>query len=86
MILHLGNDCFVASSSILMILDYDEAMKNPDTAKFLQAGEQVTISEGDQPKSVIVTEEYGEQKLYISPISPQTLHKRSVTEDWKTMV
>ena len=77
MILHLGNDCFVRMKSILMILDYEEAVKNQDTGLFLEGFHKISVSEAEQPKAIVVTNEDGENKMYLSPISSRTLLKRS---------
>ncbi len=77
MVLHLGNDCFVKEKSVLMILDYKEAVKNQDTSLFLRGFRKTVISEKDVPKAIVITCEDGEKKMYLSPISPRTLLKRS---------
>lgn len=77
MILHLGNDCFVKLKEILMILDYKEAMENKDTSHFLKTiGESACPKSEENPKSVVVTEEQKELKVYFSAISSKTLLKR----------
>ena len=80
MILHLGGDYFVKSKDILMILDYEEAVANKDTGLFLAGIEQVDLKEGT-PKAIVVTQEYGKRKAYLSPISVRTLYKRGNRED-----
>lgn len=79
MILHLGSDYFVKTKDILMILDYEEAVANKDTGLFLAGIERIDLKEGT-PKAVVVTEEYGVKKAYLSPISARTLYKRGNKE------
>ncbi|MEF9864433.1 MAG: DUF370 domain-containing protein [Christensenellaceae bacterium] len=79
MILHIGNDFFVRSEDILMILEYSEAKKNEDTKEFLKKCKRATITK-EPPKSIIVTKENGIQTMYLSPISSRTLLKRSDIE------
>ena len=75
MILHLGGDYFLKTKEILVILDYEEAARNKDTSLFLKGLETTALS--GEPRAVVVTEEYGTKKAYLSPISPRTLLRRS---------
>ncbi len=77
MILHLGSDCFVTTGSILMILDYEEAVNNRDTSLFLKAFSKVSVESSAEPKSIVITEDMGVRRMYLSPISHKTLLKRS---------
>ncbi len=77
MILHLGSDCFVTSNSILMILDYEEAVKNQDTSLFLKGLQQLYVCKTMKSKSIVITMVNKETKMYVSPISHKTLLKRS---------
>lgn len=74
MILHLGGDFFAKTKEILMILDYEEAACNKDTSLFLKDIETTALS--GKPRAVIITEEQGTYKAYLSPISPRTLMRR----------
>ena len=76
MILHLGNDFFVKTNHIIMILDYEEAVKNEDTSLFLKGIPRIEITR-ERPKSIVVTQEKDEKNSYLSPISARTLLKRS---------
>jgi len=76
MILHLGNDCFARTENIVMILDYEEAVKNEDTSLFLKGIECLKIAE-DNPKSIIITQEGEKKQGFLSPISSRTLLRRS---------
>ncbi|MBC5648432.1 extracellular matrix regulator RemB [Christensenella tenuis] len=74
MILHLGSDYFVKTKEILMILDYEEAACNKDTSLFLKDMETTALA--GKPRAVVITEEQGTHKAYLSPISPRTLMRR----------
>lgn len=75
MILHLGGDSFVKTKEILMILDYEEAARNKDTSLFLKKLKTTALD--GEPRAVVITEEQGMKKAYLSRISPRTLMKRS---------
>lgn len=71
MYLHLGDDCSVAVSGILAILDievYREASKNLLPTKISEGN----ASPGKKPRSVVITD----GGLYFSVISAQSLKKR----------
>ena len=76
MILHLGSDFYVKTDHVIMILDYEEAVKNQDTSLFLEGVRQIKINK-DVPKSIIITQEGEQRNGYLSPISARTLLKRS---------
>ncbi|MEF9988599.1 MAG: DUF370 domain-containing protein [Christensenella sp.] len=75
MIVHIGNDCFVKTKDILMILDYKEAVSNKETGLFLEGIKQ-TETGGGAPRSIVITDEDGVGKAYFSPISARTLAER----------
>jgi hypothetical protein len=71
--------------NVLMILDYEEATVNEDTANFLKGMPKVNICDDIRPKAFVVVEEEGDKKAYISPISPATLFKRGLGDGWSTL-
>ena len=88
MYLHIGSDLMVYSGDIVAILDFEKTTTSKITRKFLAISQEedfiVNVSEEDLPKSFIVTEYKGKVKVYISPISSTTLHKRlSEGNIWK---
>lgn len=88
MYLHIGSDLMVYSGDIVAILDFEKTTTSKITRKFLAISQEedfiVNVSEEDLPKSFIVTEYKGKVKVYISPISSATLHKRlSEGNIWK---
>lgn len=78
MILHIGGNEYVSEKNILMILDAKSIRNFPENEKFLQnyptSGQK--MNPGGDFKSVILTVERGEKRIYYSPISVATLRGR----------
>ncbi len=76
MFLHLGSDKIVPKKDIIVILDYKKG-NSAITKEFIQIarddGFVETIAEPEKEKSYVITTE----KIYVSPISCNTLKKRS---------
>lgn len=81
MYLHLGSDISVNKKYIVAIFDLDNTSTSKITQEYFKKatseGKVINVSEEDLPRSFVVVEEKGEEKVYISPISSQTLNKRS---------
>ena len=79
MYLHLGSDVVVSGNDVIAIFDLDTASIAKETRKFLEKaqkdGRVVDVSE-DLPRSFVVVGDKKDFKLYVSPISSQTLMKR----------
>ena len=93
MYLHIGSDCMIHSDDIIAIFDFENTTTSKITREFLSEKERedyiINVSEGDLPKSFIVTDYIGNSKVYISPISSATLLKRLSSMNvegniWKT--
>ena len=81
MYLHLGQDTVVTFEEILGIFDLEATTVSKATRDYLanatKSGRVVNVSM-DLPKSFIVCrDKSGDTTVYISPISPSTLLKRS---------
>ena len=80
MFLHIGSDRMVYSDDIVAIFDFDNTTTSKITRQFLAISQEedfiINVSQEDLPKSFIVTEHDRETKVFISPISSQTLQKR----------
>ena len=81
MYLHLGQDTVITYSEILGIFDLEATTVSKATRDYLanatRCGRVVNVST-DLPKSFVVCRsEAGETTVYVSPISPSTLLKRS---------
>ncbi|MGN0635731.1 MAG: extracellular matrix regulator RemB [Acutalibacteraceae bacterium] len=80
MYLHLGVDSVVRCRDIIGIFDLDNTTVSKITRETLNKseknGETVTVGY-DIPKSFVVcAEKRGENKVYISPVTPATLTRR----------
>ncbi len=81
MYLHLGQDTVITYDEILGIFDLEATTVSKATRNYLatatKTGRVVTVGY-DLPKSFIVCRnKHGSTTVYISPISPSTLLKRS---------
>lgn len=78
MFLHLGGDVIVPEKDIIAILDYNVQKQSEVNSEFLQISEAEgfisLICEKEKGKSFIITD----NKIYISPISRNTLQKRGI--------
>lgn len=81
MYLHLGADISVNKKYVVAIFDLDNTSTSKITQEYFKKvtneGRVINVSEEDLPRSFVLVEEKGEEKLYISPISSQTLSKRA---------
>ncbi len=79
MYLHLGQDTVICSENIVAMFDIDACTVSKKTRDFLTSAEKqgnvINVS-FELPKSFIVCEAKGEQKVYISQISTKTLQRR----------
>ena len=84
MYLHLGGDVAVKTDDIIGIFDMDNTTVSAKTRSFLQKaqknGEIEDVTE-DLPKSFIVTEISGKNRVYISSLAARTLLKRAQSEN-----
>ncbi|MGI6161773.1 MAG: extracellular matrix regulator RemB [Christensenellales bacterium] len=68
--LHIGGDIIIPARRIIAIMS-----ASASSAESLKTGhKKETI--GTKTKSIIITEDRGEKKVYFSPISTLTLEKR----------
>jgi len=85
MYLHLGQDTVVDTENIIGIYDMDTSTISKWSREYLNRAEKegrvINVSFYDLPKSFIVCNEEENdikiEKVYISPLSSQTLLKRS---------
>lgn len=82
MFLHLGSDVAVSKSDIIAILDLETTSVSKKTQQFLQNaqknGQIIDVSINDLPKSYVLCGTKNTYKVYVSPISAQTLYKRAI--------
>lgn len=79
MYISIGGDMAVRDRSIIGIFDLDGASLSKKTMEYLKDAEEsgglISVTE-DLPKSFLVTEEYGMERIYFTQLSAATLEKR----------
>lgn len=79
MYISIGSDFSVRDRCIIGIFDLDNSTVSKHTRNFLtqaeKQGEVIDVS-GDLPKSYVITEEFGLQRVYLSQYSSSVLEKR----------
>ena len=80
MYIHIGNSMTVRDSSIIGIFDLDNTTISKHTRAFLTASENagsvVTATE-DLPRTFVLTEEFGMERVYLTQLSAATIERRS---------
>ena len=80
MYLHLGGDVAVRIKDIVAIMDMETTSTSKKTREFLKItqknGEIISVN-NELPKSYVIITQDKRTKVYISPISSQTLLKRA---------
>lgn len=83
MFIHIGNDVVVRKDDIVGVFDMDNTTISRPTREFLanaqKTGRVCDICD-DLPKSYIVTNYEGTNKVYISSVSSQTIYKRAASK------
>lgn len=79
MYISIGGDMMVRDRDIIGVFDLDATADSEKTMAYLQSAERngalLNIAE-DIPKSFLVTEEYGMEKVYFTQLNAATLEKR----------
>lgn len=80
MFLHIGGDYIVSINDIVAIVDMEKSTISQDTRNFLKISDEegfiINVVNDELPKSFIITQEKHKSKVYLSPISTNTLFKR----------
>ena len=78
MYLNIGNDMAVRKKTIIGIFDLDNTTTSKRTRTFLNQAEKEgqVVPCDDLPKSFILTDEYGMQRVFLTSLSASTLEKR----------
>lgn len=78
MYLSIGNDMAVRDRSIIGIFDLDNTSTSKRTRDFLERAEKEgeVVPCDDLPKSFVLTQEYGFNKVRLTALSSSTLEKR----------
>jgi hypothetical protein len=79
MYLNIGNDMAVREKSIIGIFDLDNTSTSKRTRNFLETAEKEgqVVPCDELPKSFVLTQEYGMDRIYLSALSSATLEKRT---------
>ena len=80
MYIHIGGTTVLRTENIIGIFDLDNTTVSARTRNYLNRAERegnVILVAEDLPKSFIVTQEDGQQWVYLSQLSTQTLLKRT---------
>ena len=84
MYIHLGNDAVVPDKEIIGIFDIENTSVSKLTREYLSAASKrrsdVYVSY-DMPRSFVISERDGKERIYISPISSSTIIKRVQTAE-----
>ena len=84
MYIPIGDDFSVRDQTVIGIFDLDNTTCSKHTRAFLREAEKegqvVTVAE-DLPKSFILTDEYGMERVYLTQFSSQTMEKRMNKEE-----
>ena len=79
MYINIGGDIALRDRSIIGIFDLDGTSLSKKTMEFLKSAEQegglISVTD-DIPKTFLVTEEYGMERVYFTQLSGATLEKR----------
>ncbi|MBQ5995625.1 MAG: DUF370 domain-containing protein [Clostridia bacterium] len=79
MFVQIGADYFLKDKDIIGIFDLDNTTVQKSTREYInnisKQGREETVSFKSLPKSFIVTEKNGEDKIYISPYNTSTIFK-----------
>lgn len=80
MFLHIGEGKIIDKDDIIGVFDLDNTSTSKKTREFLRNSEKkgiVTNVSEEIPKTYIICEKNGEERVYITQISPKTLLKRA---------
>jgi len=80
MYISIGADFAVRDRSVIGIFDLDNASWSKHTRQFLREAErqgEVVAITGDLPKSFVLTEEFGLNRVFLTQFNSAALEKRS---------
>ncbi len=80
MFIHIGDNVSVSLKEIIAILDMEVATTMKDSREFLKMCEEEDFIENimpeEMPKTIVITEQSGRSRVFLSPISAATIKKR----------
>jgi len=85
MFLHIGGDYIVSINDVIAIIDMEKSTISQDTRNFLKISEEegfiINVVEDEMPKSFVIVQERNKSRVFLSPISTNTLYKRHLLMD-----
>ena len=83
MYLYIGDDSCIREKDIVGLFDLEITTTMKTTGEFLHISQEEgftvnAVNRGEMPKSFILADREGISRVYISPVSTQTLYKRYV--------
>lgn len=77
MYIDIGGNKSLRSSKIVAVMDIETASTSKKTKEFLRiAGKTATEVSDELPRTFIIAKEKKNIKIYVSPVSVQTLYRR----------
>ena len=82
MFLHIGGEYVVFEEDIIAIIDMEKSTISQDTRNFLKISDEegfiINVAINEMPKTFVIVQEKNKSKVYLSPISTNTLQKRHI--------
>lgn len=86
MYLHIGGETALSTDSIVGVFDLDNTTTHKSDRRFINEaqknGEIIEAVPGEIPRTFVITEENGAQRVYLTSINSKTLKKRLDTRGW----
>ena len=83
MYLNIGGDFSVRAESVIGVFDLDNTSCSKWTRKFLAEAQRagaIVEATDELPKSFVLTQEYGEQRVYLTRANAAVLQRRMAEE------
>ena len=82
MYINIGGDFVVRDKDIVSIMDIENTSTSKITKEFFRKkGKEIIYISSELPRSFIITDDKKSMKIYISPVSSQTLYKRVMSKN-----
>ena len=83
MYVNIGEDLSIRTASIVGVFDYEKAIQSKRSRRFLARAEEegTLLNVGGDPKAIIVTTEFGMERVYLTQLGPAALERRMKESD-----
>jgi len=86
--IHIGDGTYIRAQDVVGIFDLENTTTMRATAEFLHISQEEAftvnaVKRGEMPKSFILADINGMSRVYISPVTSQTLYSRLSAADRK---